>query len=635
MLSRARQFVHAHAGLAWAATATVLSYLLFVLPYAFPPPARPRLVSPSYEFGFNNKVAVVSLAAFVLIQSLWQRISGSGLFCGAFPERKQRLDRTLVGLYFTAALWYLVLTATMYFAVAKPDGYYKLDWESSHFIWHVRMMDSYGLKPYRDFVMEYGPAFMYLPAWGYAALRPFGISLDGSYYTVHYLLNLLGLAALVYLVNSLAIAPRYKKVAFALVAVSAFSLPMGLSGVLVRYLLPYAGLLLVHRANVRNGASQGRWRLMAAVFGASLAVIVISPEITLALLAAVTVYAVLLYPRNRAAAGYILFSEATVAGLSLLLLPTGYFSSVISFSRGANNLPIAPDVHIVFYVAIVLLCIPRLLASRILEDSPGAAYASAVGIASLAMVPVALGRCDASHVCLNGLGLFIVGFGLFGRSGKRWFTTYSIGYALVVILFFQWSTARFYGISTSRLEAGLHRIADSLTGLARRGDRNPVAPASAQPQKAAAITAAPKPVFAEFDKYRALGLPYGSYGYEKSLQRYLWSEKRVVPERYMGSMCVYDEAQLQERLAEISRIAVLVIQKNFLKFYEHRDLCKEHEGYIRTGLFTFKSRPCVNQPLDPNIDIARFIDSHYHQIEQIRDYLIMKRNDSAIAGSAQ
>ena len=77
-----------------------------------------------------------------------------------------------------------------------------------------------------------------------------------------------------------------------------------------------------------------------------------------------------------------------------------------------------------------------------------------------------------------------------------------------------------------------------------------------------------------------MGLPYGSYGYEKSLQRYLWSKKRVIPERYMGVMDVYDEAQLHERLSELARVRLIVIQKDFLRLSERRDLCKEQQQYL-------------------------------------------------------
>jgi len=225
-------------------------YLLCVLPYAFPAAAYPRILSASYVFGFNNKVAILGLIAVIAVLTFFQVKSRFG-FIDDLPEQVavRRLDGPLVKLFAVASLWYLALTVTIYFVVAKTNGFYRFDWESSHFIWHTRMMYLYGSRPYLDFVTSYGPALAYLPAWSYSALKPFGISIEASYYVLHYVLNLVGLAALTMLVNSFAIAPSYKRIAFSSVALSGFSLPMGLSGLLIRYLLPYVGLLCVHAAN--------------------------------------------------------------------------------------------------------------------------------------------------------------------------------------------------------------------------------------------------------------------------------------------------------------------------------------------------------------------------------------------------
>jgi hypothetical protein len=122
-----------------------------------------------------------------------------------------------------------------------------------------------------------------------------------------------------------------------------------------------------------------------------------------------------------------------------------------------------------------------------------------------------------------------------------------------------------------------------------------------------------------------MGLPYGPYGYEKSLQRYLWSKKRVIPERYMGVMDVYDEAQLHERLSELARVRLIVIQKDFLRLSERRDLCKEQQQYVTQNFLAIGTIPCMHQPFDPNVGMAKFIDTHYRRVAQIRDYMIMQR----------
>src|SRR5207302_10389776 len=170
--------------------------------YVFPPTSRTRLVSTSYVFGFNNKIAILGFISVLLLLSLFQTDPGLRFLTNLRRDNTRHPNRTLLLIWAGSGLWYLILTVTIYLVVAKPDGFYKLDWESSHFMWHTRMMYLYGLRPYVDFVSNYGPAFAYLPLWSYAALRPFGISLEGSYYVLHYFMNLVGLAALLYFVDS-------------------------------------------------------------------------------------------------------------------------------------------------------------------------------------------------------------------------------------------------------------------------------------------------------------------------------------------------------------------------------------------------------------------------------------------------
>src|SRR4051812_46998502 len=146
--------------------AILTSYLIFLLPYSFPP--RTRLVSPSYVFGFNNRMAILSLVAVTLLLSVLEVMSAHSKIRSILAGRRGSLlhrDRSLLWSYVGAALGYLAITLVIYFTVAKPDGYYKLDWESSHFLWRTRLMTLYGLQPYRDFVAEYGPALVYLPTW--------------------------------------------------------------------------------------------------------------------------------------------------------------------------------------------------------------------------------------------------------------------------------------------------------------------------------------------------------------------------------------------------------------------------------------------------------------------------------------
>jgi len=396
---------------------------------------------------------------------------------------------------------------------------------------------------------------------------------------------------------------------------------------LLRFVLPYASQLLVYRATLKTAEEKRAWRLPLLVGALSISNISLSPEIGIAWFATVSVFSALLLRTEPKTALRIFVSEAAVIAGCALALPREYFHAFLSFSRGANNFPVLPAFHIVFYVVIALLCIPQLLATGVLERGSKASCVCGLGALSLALLPAALGRCDPSHVILNGYGLFAVAFALFAQSSPRRFVIYSVAYALIAIVAFQYSNARVYGVSPSRLGSGASRMYTALERLMKRprlissvpGDVDSVNSQAMRPADAGHP-------YAGFDKYESLGLPYGSYGYVKSLQQYLWSTHKIVPERYMAVVAVYDEKHMRECLAELSRIHRIVIQKNFLKLYENRDTCAEAQTYLKASFLYFTAPSCLHESFDPNIQLAKFIDQHYHVIDRIEDYLILEWN---------
>ncbi len=286
-------------------TGMVAAYLLFVLPYSFP--LQVRIVSPSYAFGFNNKVGILSFVCFVLMLSAaqaWLQRSARRAPAYIPIDEIRPFPRSLIVLFSGFCMWYVALTAIFYLVVAKSSGYYKIDFEASHFLWRLKLMAAYGLRPYRDFVSEHGPAFVYGPAWVYSALRPFAVTTEGAYYIFDCVLNLCGLAVLAHIVNSLAMSTRSKLIAFSLIAIPAFSPTMGLNGLLIRTLFPFWSLLLIHRA-VSATHSSRMW-LAALVALVTFVNVCISPEIGVAWIVALSCYGVLLLQVEMIAGVYIL-----------------------------------------------------------------------------------------------------------------------------------------------------------------------------------------------------------------------------------------------------------------------------------------------------------------------------------------
>ncbi len=503
------------------------------------------------------------------------------------------------------AAWYLVVTAAIYFLIARPDGYYKLDWESSHFIWRLKLMDIYSLQPYADFKSEYGPALVYLPFWTFRFLRPLHVTHEASYYALHFVLNLLGLFC-IYIFISHAQAPlRWKSAAFVLLGLSAFAPQMGLSGLAVRYMTPYCSLLALYVIARRPTAY---WSVVMSA-AAILALVVnfaCSPEIGVAFAISAACFAVLILGSHRAAGvatmGALLFGGVLLGAL----LPAQYFHTFVSFSEGGNNLPLVPAAHLLFYIATLLILVPGLIAVRMASNDIGASFSCCLGVLSVILMAGALGRCDPQHVALYGLGVYAIALLVTARKGNRDFGAYAAAYALVCIAGLLLSNMVVYGLTRSWLrsvgQSAYELVADSGQEHAASSD-----------------------LYATLDKYPVLGLPYGSYGYEKSVQRYVWSTKKLAPEKYMGAVGVYTEDHLRERLAELSSIPRILVGEMFLTLHENRDTCAEQKRYLKRAFLYPTAPACRQTAFDPNIELARFIAAHYRVVDRSGEYYVLER----------
>ena len=95
--------------------------------------------------------------------------------------------------------------------------------------------------------------------------------------------------------------------------------------------------------------------------------------------------------------------------LCWLFLPSAYYGSLLRFSEGANNLPLLPAAHLVFYILTLFLIVPPLLASRFTGMGkkghlPAAALCGGLGILCVVMAPERFGpmRSASRFILWNG-----------------------------------------------------------------------------------------------------------------------------------------------------------------------------------------------------------------------------------------
>jgi len=575
-------------------------YMIFRLPFRFPP--AKKIVSPSLVFGFNNSVAIASVVMLIGVATLFQLCrrqrslhrdpSVKWFFVGEVPFP----SRIRLGVFVLMVLAHALLTVTMW-VHARTSTFWRIDFEASHFLWRLQLMDLFGARPYVDFQHEYGPALLYLPLFLHRILAPAGVSLEAAYYASYLAGNVLGMWALLLILNQTVMPRVQKEVAFCVLAAAGLMPYMGLNGNLVRYVPPYLSILLAHRVLSRP-RGHARGLIVVAVLG--LMNFLISPEIGVAFVVGWGAYCLFTACTAQIRAILALSGLAVAVGLSALMLPREYAGSLLSFSGGANNFPLLPAAHIVFYLATVFVAVPRLLADALVGRDQHGALLFSMATVCVIMIPGALSRADPPHVLFFGLGVSMLLLVQAGIRSRQAFAFCAALYAAVIIGGCHVSNARsFYGISMRSL-----RPSSVLVSL-----RSP------EPK----ITAGQLRLL---DKYPPLGLPYCSYGADRQTMAHLWSRRKIDPEYYCGIIGVYSEQQLSRKLAETRRHEYLLVNKSWLGPI---DVCRRHLDTIRRSFIYYASLPCKYEALETDLAVNRTIVEQYRVVEDVGWYVVMRR----------
>jgi hypothetical protein len=493
---------------------------------------------------------------------------------------------------------YLFLTFTIH-AIANSANWYGLDWESSHFLWRLKLTAFYGLQPYSGYQFEYGPVLAYLPILIHALLGPLGATHEFSYYSSHYLFNVAGLFSIAFVLSHAVMPPQRRNAAFIALGLAAFLPNMGLNGVVLRYTAPFFGLVLVHKTACCSRRGQA-----ARVFFSALASIVLcvalSAEIGVTFSAILSIYGVLSMTK-RLVMWPVLAAVLVAVALSPALLPSPYFASMAHFSQGANNLPLLPtSPHLVLYLAVMIWMLPKWIAA-FLSPVTDRVLICTLGLLALMLAPGALGRCDPYHVLFYGLGTALLGFVYLSSSGKVAFYTYAAVYLLVFCIGLEAINAWVFRLSPRTVAAW---VAGAWAG---------------RPVEATDFT----PLL----KYPQLALPYGSYGYSKAAQQWLWSQRKIAPEYFMGGMGIYTDTQVRERLNDLGRFHYALILGSFQNLHRHdsHEPCVADSWYLRKALLYPGHLPCVRPALDPDSEISRFLEREYQVAERVGDYLVLEK----------
>ncbi len=354
--------------------------------------------SDSYLFGYSNRTALALAASFAVFAAVVA--AKSGLLQEAAPT-----DQSMPSSILRRALWIAGSLALPLHVIVRHTGGYV---ESPYFLDRIKLVLD-GKVPYRDFEYVYGASFLYLPA---SLARALHLQVADAYGLVWLAVNLLGIWMLFHTVQSVQ-APALAKrgIFYFLFAMSVLGiLCTGVNYSTFRFVLPlFLALRLYRRLHAANDATAQASSILLVV-PCFLVLLLVSPEMALSFAAGMTVYlAIFVNLRLRA-------NLAAFAAMLLLLgmvaraaSAYGVFLTLNAFRNGGFNFPVVPaDTTLVLLAALALTAVYAGIAIRARQGSPTLIL---IAVSALTLAS-ALGRCDAGHILLSPLGLWIAALSL-------------------------------------------------------------------------------------------------------------------------------------------------------------------------------------------------------------------------------
>ena len=388
------------------AVIVVLTLLaVFALPWVTPVTVR-AIQSDSQAVGFNNRIAVLGLFAGMLALFFHGVLSKPACSDQQAPLISTRLTSVEGRVSMRLQLTVVVVTATAVALLASvwqthPTG------DAAYFIDKLNRVIAGG-APYSQIEFSYGPLMLYLPLLTWRLVGWTGLSVYAVYYAWVALSYVLGVRLAVYVLDRVRLARSTKNLGVAIVTAFTLLYPtLGLNYSPLRYLLPYAVLVWVLQRLTTASRARGAHAILP--LAGVLATTAVSPEMGMALLAALGVSLVVLAitdPRAYAPALATLL-VGSAAGAAVMLASAGA-TTLRAFTGGAYAFPVLPALPALVLVGAALLSARHTGCAAGTRSHEGAALQLGWLVLAAALLTPALGRADFVHVFWNGLGVIVL-----------------------------------------------------------------------------------------------------------------------------------------------------------------------------------------------------------------------------------
>jgi len=577
----------------------ISSLCIFYLPFFIPPTKLTG--SDSYVFGFNNRIAILSVILSIFI-FYWIGIKLYGksgnlqpsLFIGSEKSKNSCVNRWV---YIAFAILYSATTLIIYFIT---QGYWY--GEEAYFIRKIEFV-LMGKILYKDIEFGYGPALAYLPAYFHLIMSSFGFSLQGSYYLFYALTSLSGLAFLAYVINKFNISGKYKNVIFSAIAFTGWNETMGLNYVFIRFITPFACILFIHSMlfhNITIKALCNKLKVILLILFSIFSLFInlaISPEIGISyclILFAYILYLIFTGFRQYIYCLILLF----LIPIIFFFFPKEYLNSIINFTSGGNNFPVVPALYIIFYLFSLFYLMPLLIRGLKYggNDSP---LIITLIIFNILMVPGALSRCDSGHVFYYGLSVLILTPIILLLNHSERYTRYYIFCLILIFLCFKISYFRMSG------EKAFLEFTFFATG------------------RYLGYLPPPSYNFQKLEKYKDIniGVPIMI---NEGLHNYLKSKNKFQSDYFMDIPLWMAEEEFSRKIRELEENEFLLIPKGYM-LLETYDDTNERKAYLRQlFLYPFNCKP-QRVPFQPHVKLMEYVKSHYEIIDEVEEYYLMRK----------
>lgn len=599
--------------IAWqqAAIWSTGAVLVFLLPWYVG--GMTPVSGPSYELGFNNRVACLAIVATLVALTAYQ-FSRDVLQCDrdallSFDERPR-----LLPAYDTARWEYgLLAIASVVMALVQWqwNAYVVMPYwgsEQAYFLGRIDLLEM-GLRPYVDFRFNYGPALLYVPYWLSHATGN-ALSFENAYAAVVAASFPVGYTFIFIVLRTLRISPAVRPVVLLLACGMWMPLTLGLNTSPIRFCAVPA-MLVFFDAGMRRWASPVA-NMMQSIIGAIGAVVgcaMLSPEMGVACLGGLISYASILVVAGRHDVALTTAAGGTIAAVVVACVFPGMVVGIQSFSSGGNNFPVYPNAASLTLLGCTGFVIPGLVVSAIRKPKDmRAPLAAALSGGSVLLLPAAFGRCDPGHVAGNGFTIFMLMFAVLSShhpaSLRRW-TIAFLGVFVVLAQASYWSHYRGLFADAVRMRASVADNPGALTQWRQIWQRVDDEPGLRTFPWSKVV---PPPIsMRTILRDRTVCLPVGA---DVTLERYLKKQPGYRPLYHQMPPPDWSSPRdIDRALADCLRCDVLLVPEDALSSAVTGFDREQYEQWVRSFLSKLLLWPVVgrvrNEPYVPHIDLLR------------------------------